>query len=684
MTAPPLVIESFGVTSLTEVGNQLFSVQQQRRSGPTLKDVTGLNYVAGAEGAWAPIGAEQTASGYEVAWKKAGVDDYTVWNVDSNGNFVSDTIGGVSGSSYALESLEPSFHQDLNNDGVIGPPVTVIEFFGVTSLTEVGNQFFLYNSSGSGPTLKDVTGLNYVTGAEGAWAPIGAEQTASGYEVAWKKAGVDDYTVWNVDSNGNFVSDTIGGVSGSSYALESLEPSFHQDLNNDGVIGPPVTVIEFFGVTSLTEVGNQFFLYNSSGSGPTLKDVTGLNYVTGAEGAWAPIGAEQTASGYEVAWKKAGVDDYTVWNVDSNGNFVSDTIGGVSGSSYALESLEPSFHQDLNNDGVIGPPVTVIEFFGVTSLTEVGNQFFLYNSSGSGPTLKDVTGLNYVTGAEGAWAPIGAEQTASGYEVAWKKAGVDDYTVWNVDSNGNFVSDTIGGVSGSSYALESLEPSFHQDLNNDGVIGVPGTNTIAPQEVANGATLELAGANSGSASGKGSAETLDLGHLSDFGGSNGNLYGADQIDLRDFLFEPGTAGLQNGGANGGTSNGSDAQHYPQTRDVTTANVQSTGTDTTVTQGPSVTVGGSGYDCFVFKEGFGADIVANVTGSDTIEPDGPSSIVSTNELLAFLSEEQTGHAQSLFESTKGGHEAATNVGNNNSIMLPNVQIADLHVSNFIIH
>ena len=74
-----------------------------------------------------------------------------------------------------------------------------------------------------------------------------------------------------------------------------------------------------------------------------------------------PIGAEQTATGYEVAWKVTVGDRYTVWNTDSNGNFISG-IGAVSGSSYALESLETSFQQDLNGDGTIGLTTTVIEF----------------------------------------------------------------------------------------------------------------------------------------------------------------------------------------------------------------------------------------------------------------------------------------------------------------------------------
>ena len=76
--------------------------------------------MAGQFGAWAPIGAEQTASGYEVAWKVTGADQYTVWNTDSSGNYITNIVGAVSGTELALQSLEPSFHQDLNSDGQIG------------------------------------------------------------------------------------------------------------------------------------------------------------------------------------------------------------------------------------------------------------------------------------------------------------------------------------------------------------------------------------------------------------------------------------------------------------------------------------------------------------------------------------------------------------------------------------
>ena len=123
--------------------------------------------------------------------------------------------------------------------------------------------------------------------------------------------------------------------------------------------------------------------------------------------------------------------------------------------------------------GVPTVPATVIESFGSTSLVEAGNNFYLNsNSGGSGPALQ-YAGAAVVAGQFSSWTPIGAEQTATGYEVAWKATGADQYTVWNTDSSGNYISNAFGVVSGSSNSLESLEPSFKQDLNGDGVIGVP-------------------------------------------------------------------------------------------------------------------------------------------------------------------------------------------------------------------
>ena len=458
------IIEAVGSTSLVQVGNNYFLYPVGGSSGPELK--YGGTPIT-SPGTWTPIGAEPTAGGYEVAWKMNGADQYAVWNADSNGNYVSNAVLPTSGGSSALELIETSFHQDLNGDGVIGPVSTVIAAVGSTSLVQVGNNYFLYPVGGSsGPELK--YGGTPIT-SPGTWTPIGAESTAGGYEVAWKMNGADQYAVWNADSNGNYVSNAVLPTSGASSALESTETSFHQDLNGDGVIGPVSTIIEAVGSTSLVQLGNNYFLYPVGGSsGPELK--YGGTPIT-SPGTWTPIGAEPTAGGYEVAWKMNGADQYAVWNADSNGNYVSNAVLPTSGGSSALELIETSFHQDLNGDGVIGPVSTVIAAVGSTSLVQVGNNYFLYPVGGSsGPELR--YGGTPIT-SPGTWTPIGAKSTAGGYEVAWKMNGADQYAVWNADSNGNYVSNAVLPTSGASSALESIETSFHQDLNGDGVIGVP-------------------------------------------------------------------------------------------------------------------------------------------------------------------------------------------------------------------
>jgi len=210
-------------------------------------------------------------------------------------------------------------------------------------------------------------------------------------------------------------------------------------------------------------------------------------------GNWSPIGAEAISGGYEIAWKLAGQDAYIAWNLDTNGNFASgNPLGQVTASSTALESLETSFHQDLNGDGTIGiPSNATIEAFGSLSLVLTGDHYLLDPvSGGTGPTLK-YGGTAIVAGAS-TWSPIGADvYTPQAYEVAWKLAGQDSYMVWIVDHNGNFIAaNPIGQVPGSNVGLESLEPSFHQDLNGDGTIGVPGSGSST---IEGSATLVNAG-----------------------------------------------------------------------------------------------------------------------------------------------------------------------------------------------
>ena len=388
-------------------------------------------------------------------------------NGDGGADFAVDLTGNVSISLVDLI-------------GVYSLPVTV-EAIGATTLTQVGSTYFLYaNGTTTGPTLK-YGGAAYVSGQFGTWTPVGVEATGSGYEVAWKDTSTGRYTVWTTDNNGNYLTNTAD-FAGTSATLVSVETRFQQDFNGDGVIGATATttMIEAFGSTSLVKVGSNYYLNPvAGGSGPPLK-FNGTAFVSGQFGTWTPIGAEATGSGYEVAWKDTSSGRYTVWTIDSNGNYLTNTAD-VAGTSATLASVETKFQQDLNSDGMIGAAAATgatVEAFGSTSLVAVGSNYHLNPvAGGSGPLLK-FNGTAFVSGQFGTWTPIGAEATGGGYEVAWKDTSSGRYTVWTIDSNGNYLTN-IADVPGTSATLSSVETRFQQDLNGDGAIGATAMTSAA-------------------------------------------------------------------------------------------------------------------------------------------------------------------------------------------------------------
>ncbi len=571
-----------------EVGNQ-FYIYNDNGSSVALM-YAGADVVAGEFGGWVPIGAVQTTGGYDVAWEIPSANEYTIWTVDSNGNYLS-SDGVLSGSSTTLESFAPVFGQDLNGGGVTGVP-TVIQTDGSTSLTAVWYDYFLDNSGGSGPALK-YGGADIVAGEFGGWVPIGAVQTASGYDVAWEIPGANEYSIWTVDSNGNYLS-TDGVLSGSSTTLELFAPVFGQDLNGGGVTGVP-TVIQAdtgsFGSTSLTAVWFNYFLDNSSGSGPELK-LNGADIVAGELGGWVPIGAVQTASGYDVAWEVPGANEYSIWTVDSNGNYLS-SDGVLVGNSYALETLEATFGQDLNGDGVIGlyaaPGTTLqisealagpsgsatigtaatlelaaadsasVTFSGSTGTLILGDpstfsgEIFNFTGNGhlSGSDQIDLKGIKY-NSVEDSYANGVLTVTDGTDTVRLDFNG--SYTLANFD----FASDGSGGT----IVYDPPVPASNGSTPNFTASEPPIGATEGSTTIGTGATLELAAAVSGSVTFAGSTGTLSLDQPSTFTGTVSGFQGQDIIDLPGIAFGANTTlgYLPNSNQTGGTLTLTNATH----------------------------------------------------------------------------------------------------------------------------
>jgi hypothetical protein len=107
--------------------------------------------------------------------------------------------------------------------------------------------------------------------------------------------------------------------------------------------------------------------------------------------------------------------------------------------------------------------------------------------------------------------------------------------------------------SGTSSTLESLETGFHQDLNGDGVIGIP--------LVAAGQTLELTGAYSGTIAFAAVTGTLKIDDSATFSGTiSGQLAIGDVIDLADITAGANAAIAYSGNNSPGTLTVSDGIH----------------------------------------------------------------------------------------------------------------------------
>ena len=180
--AEALVQDSDRVVWLDQPGRgwqQLLSRWHQQRHRPRA-EIWRRAVTAGEFGGWTPIGAEQTRSGYDVAWKIAGANQYTVWNTDSNGNYhLQHSSATFREPALRWNRSRPLSIRISTATARSALPTTVIESFGSTSLVEVGNNLFSRHiSSGTGPEL-EFGGAALRRASSAAWTPIGAEQIAA-------------------------------------------------------------------------------------------------------------------------------------------------------------------------------------------------------------------------------------------------------------------------------------------------------------------------------------------------------------------------------------------------------------------------------------------------------------------------------------------------------------------------
>ena len=168
----------------------------------------------------------------------------------------------------------------------------------------------------------------------------------------------------------------------------------------DPVVGTG-TVIDSTGATSLTEIGNHFYLYDSTGAGPSMK-IGGVGLCRWS--IWCR-GARSARSRRPAAMRLPG-------------NWPAPTVYGV--DHRQQRQLSVKYRCCVGHQRCVGitrdefPPGSqrrrrdwyspIDELAGATSLTEIGNHFYLYDSTGAGPSMK-IGGVDYVDGQFGALEP---------------------------------------------------------------------------------------------------------------------------------------------------------------------------------------------------------------------------------------------------------------------------------------
>ena len=199
--------------------------------------------------------------------------------------------------------------------------------YGTTSLTEIGDEYFLYNG-GSGPPLSHF-GTRVVAGEFGGWVPIGAVQTASGYDIAWEIPGANQYTAWTTDTAAAIIFRIFSGaVPETARRWSRSSRRSIKTLNGDGVIGLPTETgdpdrHQPMARPTWPRLGTIIIFLRGRRRrirSRRCQNLNGAAVTAGEFDGWTPIGAVQTASGYDIAWESPGANQYTAWTTDSSGN----------------------------------------------------------------------------------------------------------------------------------------------------------------------------------------------------------------------------------------------------------------------------------------------------------------------------------------------------------------------------
>jgi hypothetical protein len=220
----------------------------------------------------------------------------------------------------------------------------------------------------------------------------------------------------------------------------------------------------------LSALANHYAI--SSGGGSVTLQYNGAPVTAGEFGVWTPIGAALTATGYDVAWEVPGANQYTVWQIDSSGKFIS-SLGLVAGNDPTLVSYETVFNQDFNGNGAVGSePIATSQ--SADALPDLPTDAALISDA------PDTTPVSFGGGA-----------SSSGWLALFDPALQEPSSGWGWD---DFNAQSFGGEPPQNGSLPLYSLSDFDFVGDPGSAGA-GASALQPSLPPAGAAFDPAGSN---------------------------------------------------------------------------------------------------------------------------------------------------------------------------------------------
>ena len=337
-------IEPNGSVSLGKDVTEKLYANEFSIHDPTGKQISTSHYAG-----WQTLAVEAIDGVNTVLWEYTPTGRLHYWHTDASWNWQLSSGEHYDGSTEYYDA-EINFEIDINNDGVIGAPeYSPIEPNGSVSLgKDVTEKLYANEFSIHDPTGKQISTSHYA-----GWQTLAVEAIDGVNTVLWEYTPTGRLHYWHTDASWNWQLSSGEHYDGSTEYYDA-EINFEIDINNDGVIGAPeYSPIEPNGSVSLgKDVTEKLYANEFSIHDPTGKQISTSHYA-----GWQTLAVEAIDGVNTVLWEYTPTGRLHYWHTDASWNWQLSSGEHYDGSTEYYDA-EINFEIDINNDGVIGNPIT--------------------------------------------------------------------------------------------------------------------------------------------------------------------------------------------------------------------------------------------------------------------------------------------------------------------------------------